>query len=118
MGVVHHSNYLRYLEVARLEWLQKLGVSYARMEREGVSMPVISANLEYKIPACFEDFITIDIQLAEIPKARISFSYKIKNQRDELVALAKTDLAFLDAKTRRPMRCPPDFLALFSTFFK
>lgn len=117
MGVVHHSNYLRYLEVARLEWLQELGVSYARMEREGVAMPVIKANVEYKVPACFEDFITVDVQLVEIPKARISFVYEIKNHRDELVATAQTDLAFLDAKTRRPMRCPSDFLALFSVFF-
>ena len=117
MGVVHHSNYLRYLEVARLEWLQTLGVSYAQMERQGVAMPVIKANLDYKVPACFEDDIIVEIQLVQMPKVRISFAYQIKNQRQELVATAQTDLAFLDAKSRRPIRCPEEFLSLFSPFF-
>ena len=47
MGVVHHSNYLRYFEVARLEWLTQLGVSYQAMEEEGVMMP--SHNIKWLV---------------------------------------------------------------------
>ena len=115
MGVVHHSNYLRYFEVARLEWLSALGVSYALMEKEGLIMPVIDVKVTYKIPALFDDSLTIYIFLRELPRVKIIFSYEIKNQKDEIVCNGETTLAFLNAKTRKPVRCPEEFGALFST---
>ena len=115
MGVVHHSNYLRYFEVARLEWLSALGVSYASMEKEGLIMPVIDIKATYKTPALFDDSLTIYIFLSELPRVKIIFSYEIKNQKDEIVCTGETTLAFLNAKTRKPVRCPEEFGALFST---
>ncbi|MDO7541308.1 MAG: acyl-CoA thioesterase [Flavobacteriales bacterium] len=115
MGVVHHSNYLRYFEVARLEWLSALGVSYASMEKEGLIMPVIDVKVTYKTPALFDDSLTIYIFLSELPRVKIIFSYEIKNQKDEIVCTGETTLAFLNAKTRKPVRCPEEFGALFST---
>lgn len=115
MGVVHHSNYLRYFEVARLEWLSALGVSYASMEKEGLIMPVIDVKVTYKTPALFDDSLTIYIFLSELPRVKIIFFYEIKNQKDEIVCTGETTLAFLNAKTRKPVRCPEEFGALFST---
>lgn len=113
MGIVHHSNYLRYFEVARLEWLTALGVSYTSMEQHGILMPVIDANLSYKTSAFFEDSLIVHIQLEEIPRVKIKFSYEIKNQKDQVVCLGHTSLAFLNVETRKPMRCPENFSALF-----
>ena len=115
MGVVHHSNYLRYFEVARLEWLSALGVSYTSMEKEGLIMPVIDVKVTYKTPALFDDSLTIYVFLSELPRVKIIFSYEIKNQKDEIVCNGETTLAFLNAKTRKPVRCPEEFGALFST---
>ena len=115
MGVVHHSNYLRYFEVARLEWLSALGVSYTSMEKEGLIMPVIDVKVTYKTPALFDDSLTIYIFLSELPRVKIIFSYEIKNQKDEIVCNGETTLAFLNAKTRKPVRCPEEFGALFIT---
>ena len=115
MGVVHHSNYLRYFEVARLEWLSALGVSYASMEKEGLIMPVIDVKVTYKTPALFDDSLTIYIFLSELPRVKIIFFYEIKNQKDEIVCTGETTLAFLNAKTRKPVRCPEEFGALFIT---
>ena len=115
MGVVHHSNYLRYFEVARLEWLSALGVSYASMEKEGLIMPVIDVKVTYKTPALFDDSLTIYVFLSELPRVKIIFYYEIKNQKDEIVCTGETTLAFLNAKTRKPVRCPEEFGALFST---
>ena len=53
MRFVHHSNYLNYFELARLEWLSEMGISYAAMEFEGILMPVVSANINFKIPLFF-----------------------------------------------------------------
>ncbi|MDB4717223.1 acyl-CoA thioesterase, partial [Flavobacteriaceae bacterium] len=79
MGIVHHSNYFRYFEVARLEWLTALGVSYALMEKEGVIMPVIDAKISYKTPALFDDKLIINIFLSETPRVKIKFTYEVKN---------------------------------------
>ena len=114
MGVVHHSNYLRYFEVARLEWLTQLGVSYNKMEEEGVMMPVISAHIEYKTPARFEDQLRIKIHLKEVPLVKMTFHYEVVNQNDELVCTATTVLAFMNASNRRPHRCPEAFKEVFA----
>ena len=113
MGIVHHSNYLRYFEVARLEWLTALGVSYTSMEQHGILMTVIDANISYKTSAFLEDSLIVHIQLEEIPRVKIKFSYEIKNQKDKVVCLGHTSLAFLNAETRKPIRCPENFSALF-----
>ena len=113
MGIVHHSNYLRYLEVARLEWLSFLGVSYNAMEQEGIVMPVIEVNLSYKTPALFEDKLIVEVRLNEAPKVKMKFSYSIRNQKDQIVCLGETTLAFLNSKTRKPVRCPEKFKILF-----
>jgi acyl-CoA thioester hydrolase len=114
MGVVHHSNYLRYLEVARLEWLTQLGVSYNTMEEEGVMMPVISAQVDYKMPAKFEDALTVHIHLRSIPLVKMIFDYELMNQKNELVCRASTTLAFMQATSRRPIRCPKPFMDVFA----
>ena len=113
MGIVHHSNYLRYFEVARLEWLSFLGVSYNAMEQEGIVMPVIEVNLSYKTPALFEDKLIVEVRLDEAPKVKMKFSYSIRNQKDQIVCLGETTLAFLNSKTRKPVRCPEKFKILF-----
>ena len=114
MGIVHHSNYLRYFEVARIEWLTKLGISYQSMEEAGVMMPVIDAQISYKIPARFEDALTIKIHLKEVPLVRMTFLYEVVNQKEELVCTASTTLAFMNATNRRPHRCPDNFKAVFA----
>lgn len=114
MGVVHHSNYLRYFEVARLEWLTQLGISYNDMEEEGVMMPVIAANIQYRQPAKFEDTLKVTIQLRDLPLVKMIFDYQIHNQNKVLVCEASTTLAFMRADNRRPIRCPEKFSALFA----
>ena len=114
MGVVHHSNYLRYFEVARIEWLTQLGVSYQAMEEEGVMMPVIDVQINYKTPAKFEDNLTINIHLKEVPLVKMTFLYEVLNQKGELVCTATTTLAFMNANNRRPHRCPENFKAVFA----
>jgi len=114
MGVVHHSNYLRYFEVARLQWLTQLGISYQAMEAAGVMMPVIDAQISYKTPAKFEDDLIIQIHLKEVPLVKMTFLYRVVNQKNELVCTASTTLAFMNATNRKPHRCPENFKSVFA----
>lgn len=106
MGFVHHSNYAQYLEIARLEWLEQLGISYKWMEENGVMLPVYNLNTTFKKSALFDDRLKIETSLRNIPTVRIMFDYKVYNQNEELLTVASTELIFINTKTGRPMRCP------------
>ncbi|SFC64667.1 acyl-CoA thioester hydrolase [Zunongwangia mangrovi] len=106
MGVVHHGNYAQYLEIARIEWLEKIGISYKSMEKNGIMLPVYEMNFKFKKSAFFDDELKIITSLRQTPDVKIIFDYKIYNQEEELLTTANTTLVFMDAETRRPMRCP------------
>lgn len=106
MGVVYHGNYALYLEMGRIEWLRKLGISYKNMEENGVMLPVVSLNINYKKSAVYDDVINVKTQLKNTPSARIEFEYEITNEQGEILTLASTTLVFVDMKTNRPMRAP------------
>src|SRR5690606_13426687 len=77
MGVVHHGKYAQYLEMGRIDWLDQFAISYAKMEKEGIIMPVREMNIKYLQPARFDDLIKVETSLREIPEVRIKFDYKI-----------------------------------------
>ena len=114
MHFVHHSNYLKYFELARLEWLSNLKISYAEMESQGILMPVVSASLKYIKPLIFGDIFNVTVILKKKPKATLDFDYKILNQKKELISVGFTSLAFLSPKTKIPMRCPKFLLEKFN----
>lgn len=109
MGVIHHSTYATYFELARTEWLLSLGLSYSKLEKKGILLPVLSLSIEFKHPLYFEDQIQIEICLESDPSSIIDFSYQIFNQHKVLCTTAKTRLAFLSAETRKIIRPPEVF---------
>ncbi|QIJ90538.1 4-hydroxybenzoyl-CoA thioesterase family active site [Mesoflavibacter sp. HG96] len=110
MGVVHHGNYALYLEMARIEWLRKLGISYKNMEENGIGLPVVSLAINFKKSAVYDDVIKVKTQLKKQPTALVEFEYKLTNQNDELLCTAEVVLAFIDMTTKRPTRPPKYFL--------
>ncbi len=106
MGVVHHGNYAQYLELSRIEWLSKLGVSYKVMEENGIMLPIFTMDFKFKKSAFFDDELLIKTCLRKIPTARIDFDYEIFNQNQELLTIASTTLVFVNAETRKPIMCP------------
>lgn len=110
MGVVHHGNYALYLEMARIEWLRKLNISYRKMEENGIGLPVVSMSVNFKKPVHYDDVITVKTQLKKVPSALVEFDYEIHNESQEIVSTASVVLAFIDMKTKRPTRPPKYFL--------
>lgn len=106
MGVVYYGNYPQYLEVARVEWLRDLGVSYKEMEDKGIILPVLELNIKYKKSALYDELIRVEIQLKKMPSKTIEFDYEIYNEKDQLLTIAYTKLIFVDAKTMKPVCCP------------
>ena len=106
MGIVYHGNYAQYLEIGRIEWLRSLGVSYKKMEEDGVMLPVISLSLNYKKSVGYDDVIYVKTQLLKMPTASIEFDFEILNENREIITSANVVLAFINMETMRPTRCP------------
>lgn len=106
MGVVYHANYAQYFEVGRTEWLRQFGITYKKMEEEGIMLPVITLNINYKNSARYDDVLKVITQLKKIPTASIEFEYELLNEDSKVLATGSTVLAFIDIKRQRPVRCP------------
>ncbi|WP_367754772.1 acyl-CoA thioesterase [Flavobacterium sp. WC2430] len=109
MGVVYHGNYAQYFEMGRVEWLRNLGVSYKWMEENGIMLPVVSLNINYKKPARYDDLLTVKTIFKSQTSVKIEFDYEIYNEKMELLTIASSVLVFVDMKTTRPT-LPPDYV--------
>ncbi len=115
MGIVHHSNYIRYYEAARSDFMRSLGgFSYAEMERRGVMMPILEVHSKYVASALFDEMIRVKIWVDEVPRARIRFDYEIYNPDGKLLNTGYTVLGFMNSQTRRPTRAPEWFTELLT----
>src|SRR5689334_10733736 len=97
MGVVYHSNYFLYFEVARAESIRELGFTYADMEKIGVIMPVIEVQCRYIRPALYDDLLTVKVILRELPvHHKIEFHHEVFNEKNEMLASGKIILYFME----------------------
>ncbi len=112
MGFVYYGNYPTYYEIGRTELLRSLGSTYRKLEEEGVLMPVINLQIQYKKPAQYDDFITIKTVVKDFTPARITFTYTLFNEMDELLNTGETTLIFMNPSTMKPIRAPQWFLKL------
>ena len=96
MGVTHHSNYLRFMEEARIDWMDQLGYGFERMEAEGIVSPVVAISCNYKRTTTFKDLIEVQVKVGEMSELKISFTYTMKVD-GKLVCTATSTHCFLDA---------------------
>lgn len=106
MGYLHHGNYALYLEQARTELLRDLGLSYKKMEEEGVLLPVREMKIRYLNPATYDEVLTIKTRLVNIPSVRLDFEYEIFNENNLELCKASTTLVFVNVVNKKPMRAP------------
>lgn len=103
MGIVHHSNYVKWLEEARVYLMNKAGVPYSLMEAEGVLSPVLGVSVEYKRPVLFEETIYIHVEIVEYSGVRFNVSYRITNEDESVLhATASSKHCFVN-KALRPV---------------
>ena len=118
MGYVYYGNYAQYFEVARVEMLKGLGISYKSMEDGGIMLPVLSFNIKYYQPAFYDDLLNIETSIDEMPRSRIAFRYKTYNASGDLLNEAATTLVFVTTDTKKPCRIPDEVAAKLAPYFK
>lgn len=109
MGYVYYGNYARLYEIARVETLRSLGVSYKSLEDNGMGLPVAEHYTKFIAPGLYDDELTVICQVDMLPTAKIVFSYRIKNEAGDLINEGKTTLVFMDLKTKKVIKAP-DFI--------
>ncbi len=103
MGVTHHSNYIRWMEEARVDFLNQVGLGYKKLEEDGIISPVIGIECDYKIPTTFDDKVEIDIKVEEFKGVKLILSYTMTNvDTNDIVLLGKSKHCFVD-KTGKPI---------------
>lgn len=117
MNYVYYGNYAQYFEVARVEALRSLGITYKIMEDEGVMLPVLEYHIKYIRPAFYDDLLTIKTTIPSLPQARIYFEYETFNSNGDLLNTASTTLVFVKSLTGKPCGAPQDLLDKMKEFY-
>ena len=102
MGIVHHSNYIRYFECARNNMMREFGYPIEKCEEDGVTVPIVSVECHYKHPAKMGDDLRIVAMIETPPMAKLRIKQAVYNQ--------EVTLGFLNKVTGRPTRCPEKLL--------
>ena len=113
MAVVHHSNYVRYFEIARDEMMIQLGFPIERCEAElGVLVPIVSVECRFRHPARMGDVLTATAEVNRVPQAKMVIRQTVVNQDGVLCAEGTVTLGFLNKETFTPVRCPEELALL------
>ena len=117
MGIVHHSNYIRWMEEARVDYLEKVGWSYDKLEKMGIVSPVTSVTCNYKASTTFADVISVSVALTSFNGVTLKISYEMRNADDKIVCTAQSEHVFLNEKGMfiRLHREYPDLYAFLCT---
>ncbi len=108
MKMVHHSNYVRWMEEARVDFMDKMGYSYKKLEDRGIASPVLSYTCQIKHSTYFDDIVEVIPKVVEYNSVRLKIEYTM-TVNDILVAVGETNHCFVNQKGR-PVRlskeCP------------
>lgn len=117
MGVVHHSNYIRFFEESRISFMDQVGYPYARLEDEGIISPVTGVSCKYLKPVKFGDTIRIAVSLVKLSRVKFTFNYEVTDfSTGELRARGSSEHAFInrDGKPLIIAREKPEFYEAFA----
>ena len=118
MGYVYYGHYAMYYEVARVESLRQLGLTYKSIEAQGIIMPVLENKSKFIAPARYDELLRIVCTIPERPGIRIKFEYEIFNEENKLINIGETLLVFVDQQTSKPRRPPEVMERVLEPFFK
>lgn len=101
MGVTHHSNYIRWMEEARIYFLEQAGYGYAKLEEDGIISPVIGIECDYKMSTTFNDIVEIKVEVEEFKGVKLIIKYTMINPKTkEIIATGRTKHCFLNKENK------------------
>lgn len=117
MGITHHSNYIRWMEEARVDFLSQIGWDYARLEEMGIISPVLSVSCDYKKTTTFSDQVSISVSVKEFKGVKLHLAYEMRDKYGNVVCQGTSSHAFLN-REGKPIRMKQENPELFDTLSK
>ncbi len=119
MRIVHHSNYLRWMEEARLDFFDKVGLTYKEIEAQGIIIPVLEASCQYRVATTYGERVKIWAEMERFTGLKFSVTYRIYNEDGSVLhATGRTEHCFLDTdmKPVNIRKVAPDIYAIFEPY--
>lgn len=108
MGRAHHSNYLIWCELGRTTLMREKGISYAEMERGGVILPVVRAEVDYLAPLLYDEMVRIETVVERVRSREVVFAYRMVRAGDGVVAATAKTTLFSADENGKPIRMPAE----------
>lgn len=119
MGVVHHSNYIRWFEEARVEFMRNAGISYKTMEDEGIQIPVVTVSCKYKSPAKFDDTVLVRVWIKKFNGIIVEISYEVADKESgEVRVTGESSHCFVNDKTFKPINLKREREDIYNKFLQ
>ncbi|WP_026835010.1 acyl-CoA thioesterase [Eubacterium xylanophilum] len=111
MGITHHSNYIRWMEEARVYFLEQIGWGYNKMEEEGIGSPVVAVDCKYKKPTTFADEVFIQVKVENCKGVKLKLLYEMTDAQGEICCIGHSEHCFVgsDGKFVRFDKEYPEF---------
>jgi len=117
MGIVHHSNYIRWFEEARVDFMDQIGFGYQKVADAGVDFPLLSLSCEYKSMVRFGDTVNISVEVALLDSLKMTLSYKVTDAKTgKLRAIGESKHCYYHAQKMRPVFLDRELPALYAIF--
>lgn len=117
MRIVHHSNYIRWFEEARIQYMENKGYPYSKFEENGIMIPVLGVDCQYKSPVSYGQMVTVHAIIEEFDGVRLKVSYEIRDKETgKLHITGSSSHCFVRSDTFRPVRLQkehPDMAEIF-----
>ena len=116
MGVVHHSNYIRFLEEARCYFMEQIGMPYSKFEEKGFMIPVLNVNCSYKNPVTFDDILLIKVFVKKLSIVKMTIGYEVTNKNTgNTIIECETSHCFTDTNLK-PINLKKHFPEAYEKF--
>lgn len=108
MGIVYHTNYIKWFEIGRGELLRELGIPYARIEERGYNLPLTEVTCQFLHPARYDQIIMIETEITYLKRASVKFSYVISDEKMQKVLVEGESAHACINKQGKVVRIPED----------
>lgn len=117
MGIIHHSNYIRWFEVARTDYMDQLGFGYDKAMEAGIDFMLLNVQCSYKSMVRFNDIVKIIPSISQLSPSRMTITYQIINVKsEELCCIGSTSHCYFDNAKQRPVSLKRRLNGLYSLF--
>jgi acyl-CoA thioester hydrolase len=108
MGIVYHTNYIKWFEIGRAELLRELGIPYSKIEIMGYNLPLTEVNCHYLYPARYDQIVLVETEILYLKRATVKFSYAIYDETKEKVLVEGESVHACINKQGKIVRIPAD----------